>query len=280
MKQFAIIGHPIAHTLSPVMHSTAFEALGLDCTYEAIDVEGDDLSPKVDELRKRGISGFNVTLPHKESILPLLDRLDSAAKEIGAVNTVVADGEALTGFNTDVVGFLRCVEPIRSRIEQGHVALLGAGGAARAVLHGLIRTLKPPTVTVFNRTLERSERLIQEFGSLGQDTRLLIESLFDDALQKNMKEVDVIINATSVGMEPYSDASPLEDIDIGKKQVVLDLIYAPLETRLLKTARDAGATAISGFEMLLHQGAAAFSLWTGKEMPLDNVRAKLLEHLK
>ena len=262
------------------MHSTAFEALGLDCTYEAIDVEPDDLVAQVGHLRTRGISGFNVTLPHKESILPLLDKLDPAAKEIGAANTVVAGDGTLVGYNTDVVGFLRSVEPIRQRIEKGHVALLGAGGAARGVLYGLMKNLKPPTVTIFNRTLERSERLAQEFGSLGKETRVLAESLFDDALRKNIREADVIINATSVGMEPFRDASPLEEVEIGKKQTVVDLIYAPLETKLIKTARDAGATVISGFEMLLQQGAAAFSLWTGKEMPLDNVRAKLLERLR
>ena len=279
MKQFAIIGHPVAHTLSPVMHAAAFEALSLDCSYEAIDVEADELAATIEDLRAKPIAGFNVTLPHKETLLPLLDELDPEVHQIGAVNTVVERDGKLVGYNTDVAGFLRCAAPARSRIEGGHVALLGAGGAARAVLYGLLHHLKPAKVTIFNRTLDRSEQLAQEFSSISSETRILTESLFDDNLQKNIKQVSAIINTTSVGMRPYADASPLEDVHIGKEQAVIDLVYAPLETKLLKSASKAGAMAIGGVEMLLHQGAASFALWTGKEMPLDQVRKKVLERL-
>jgi shikimate dehydrogenase len=261
------------------MHTAAFEKLGLDSSYEAIDVEPDDLPAAIGELRKR-LAGFNVTLPHKESILPLLDELDPDAKLIGAVNTVLSRNGALIGYNTDVTGFLQCVEPVRSRIQEGHVAVLGAGGSARAVLYGLLRHLEPVTVTIFNRTLERSELLSQELESVRKGTRILTESLFDDALQNNIEKADVIINTTSVGMKPYADASPLEDVQLNKNQVVVDLIYTPLETRLLKSASKVGATPIGGLEMLLQQGAASFTLWTGKPMPVDEIRTILLEHLQ
>jgi len=279
MKHFAIIGHPVAHSLSPLMHNTAFEALGLDCRYEAIDVEADDLQETVSGLKERAIDGFNVTLPHKQQIMPLLNDIEEEAQVIGAVNMVVRRNDGFVGLNTDLMGFSQSVAPFKSRIENANVLLLGAGGVARAALYGLLQSNQPARVLVLNRSLEHAEELVAVFSAVHPETTLSSESLFDDNLQKTVDEADVIINATSVGMKPYPDASPLEDVKFRKKHLIMDLVYTPRETKLLKTAADAGATTLSGLEMFLHQGAAAFHLWTGQSMPLDIVRKVVQENL-
>jgi shikimate dehydrogenase len=280
MKHFAIIGHPVAHSLSPLMHNTAFEALGMDCIYEAIDAEPDDLGEVVSGLRDRGIAGFNVTLPHKQTIMTLLDEVEPEAVVIGAINTVVWNNDKLVGLNTDLPGFVEAVSPFKSRLENARVLILGAGGAARAALYGLLRHYQPSRILILNRSLEKAEEIAAVFGNVRPETQLSSESLFVDNLQKTVNDADVIINATSVGMKPYADASPLEDTKFKKTQLIIELIYVPSETKLIKTAQESGATTLSGLDMFLHQGAAAFQLWTGKNMPMDIVRNAVVQNLK
>jgi len=270
MKRYAIIGHPVSHTLSPHLHTAAFNALGLDCSYEAIDTAPEDLTATIQRLRDEGIAGFNVTVPHKEAIIPLIDSLDEAARGVGAVNTVTNTDGKFAGTNSDVYGFIKLAEPFAPAIAGKHVAVLGAGGAARAVLHALISAFEPGRITLFNRTLDRAERLASEFTA----EKILVtpESLFQEDLQRLFGDVSVIVNTTSVGMKPYTDATPLDEVKIANGQAVIDLIYVPPETALLKAARKAGAKGVNGLEMLLHQAAKAFSVWTGKEMPMDAVR--------
>ncbi len=270
MKRYAIIGHPVSHALSPYLHTAAFKALGLDCSYEAVDTSPEDLATTIHKLRDEGIAGFNVTVPHKEAIIPLIDSLDDAARGVGAVNTVTITAGKLAGTNTDVYGFIKLAEPLAPAIAGKHVAVLGAGGAARAVLYALTSEFRPERITLFNRTLDRAERLASEFTT----EKILItpESLFQEDLKKLFGEVSVIINTTSVGMKPYTDATPLDEVKFGKGQAVIDLIYTPPETALLKAAREAGATGVNGLEMLLYQAARAFGIWTGKEMPMDAVK--------
>ncbi|MEX2117507.1 MAG: shikimate dehydrogenase [Bacteroidota bacterium] len=274
MKRYAIIGHPVSHSLSPFLHTTAFNALGLDCSYEAIEIAPEDLATSIRNLMDEGIAGFNVTVPHKETIIPLIDDLDEAARSVGAVNTVLNTKGKFTGTNTDVYGFNRLAEPYADAIAGNQVAVLGAGGAARAVLYALTTGFGPGRITLFNRTIDRAERLASEFST----EKILInsESLFQEDLQKLVESSSVVINTTSVGMKPYTDASPLDDVEFREGQIVIDLVYSPRETKLLKSAKDAGATAVSGFDMLLHQAAGAFRIWTGREMPMDTVR-KVLE---
>jgi len=270
VKRYAIIGHPVSHALSPQLHSAAFKALGLDCSYEAIDTSPEDLAETIQKFRDEGIAGFNVTVPHKEAIIPLIDSLDDAAHGVGAVNTVTNTGGKLAGTNTDAYGFVKLAEPLAPAITGKHVAVLGAGGAARAVLYGLTSAFAPGRITLFNRTLDRAERLASEFTT----EKILItpESLFQEDLQKLFGDVSVIVNTTSVGMKPYTDATPLDDVKFGKGQAVIDLIYTPPETALLKAAREAGTAGVNGLEMLLHQAAKAFGIWTGREMPMDVVK--------
>jgi len=279
MKHFAIIGHPIAHSLSPLMHNTAFEALGLDCRYEAIDVEKDDLGETVSVLKERAIDGFNVTLPHKQEIMPLLDDIEEDAQIIGAVNTVLRRNDKLVGLNTDLTGFTESLTPFNSRLQNASVLLLGAGGAARAVLYGLLRFHQASRILILNRSLEHAEELAAAFSGIRAETPLSGESLFDDNLQKTIDEADVIINTTSVGMKPYPDASPLEEVKFKKTHFIMDLVYTPVETKLMKAASDSEATTLSGLEMFLHQGAAAFYRWTGQSMPFDAVKKAVLKNL-
>lgn len=280
MKQFAIIGHPVAHSLSPLMHNTAFEALGMDCRYEAIDVEPDDLEGAILDLRKRGFSGFNVTLPHKQSVMKLLDETEPEAEAIGAVNTVVRTNDKLIGLNTDLLGFLESISPFRSRIEGAKVLILGAGGAGRAVLYGLLRHQQPASVTILNRSLEKAEEVAAAFTTVRPETKLTSESLFVDNLQKTIDEADVIINTTSVGMKPYSNASPLEDAKFKKSQFIMDCVYVPIETKLIRMALGSKATALGGLDFLLHQGAASFQRWTGQAMPFEAVKNAVLKNLE
>ncbi|MBI2619547.1 MAG: shikimate dehydrogenase [Ignavibacteriales bacterium] len=280
MTRYAILGHPISHSLSPLIHNTAFELLGLDCRYETVDVEPDDLKEKIAELALGEYGGFNVTIPHKETILPFLGKLEKEAKTLGAVNTVVRRDTTWTGYNTDVYGFRSCIEGYKDRMRGTEVLVLGAGGAARAVVYALLGTVQPKGTTILNRTVDRAEDLAAVFGTMTGPGCLRAEALFQEDLQSLVDRSGTIINATSVGMKPYTDASPLEEIKFGKHHLVIDLIYTPGETTLMKAARTAGATAVGGFGMLLHQAAKSFSLWTGKEMPLETVRQKVEEALK
>jgi shikimate dehydrogenase len=179
----------------------------------------------------------------------------------------------LAGTNTDVYGFIKLTEPFAAAIGGKEVAVLGAGGAARAVLYALTTEFHAGRITLFNRTLDRAERLASEFTT--EKVLISPESLFQEDLQKLFGSFSVIINTTSVGMKPYVDATPLDEVKVGKNQVVIDLIYTPAETALLKAAKDAGAKAVNGLEMLLHQAARAFGIWTGKEMPMEVVRSEV-----
>ncbi|GJQ20502.1 MAG: shikimate dehydrogenase (NADP(+)) [Bacteroidia bacterium] len=274
MQRYAIIGHPVSHSVSPKLHNAAFAAVGLDCHYEAIDIDPADLGDGIASLRSSGIAGFNVTIPHKKGILPLLDRIDDAARAVGAVNTVVHRDGVLTGYNTDIHGFRALIAPFEKAVNGGTVGILGAGGASRAVLHVLTTSFTPRRIVVLNRTTERAEEIAGEFSS--SPVPIVPESLFQDELQELVSGLGVIINTTSVGMKPYTDASPLEQIDFRRDQIVADLIYTPAETALLKAAKEAGATAVGGLEMFLQQAAESFRLWTGKEV---NMR-KLWEGLE
>jgi shikimate dehydrogenase len=275
MSRFAIIGHPVSHALSPRLHTAAFRALGLTHTYEAVDVAPEELPAAIGKLREEGFAGFNVTVPHKEAVLPLLDEVDATARAIGAVNTVRSEGNRFLGTNTDALGFAKLLEPFAGAISEKPVMVLGAGGAARAVLHVLTTVFAPARIVLLNRTVDRAERLAAEFST--KSILIKPDQLFQEDLQKAVEEASVLINTTSVGMKPYVDATPLDDVDFRKGQVVVDLIYTPPETVLLKRAARSGATAVNGSEMLLQQAAAAFRSWTGREMPLGDVRKVLME---
>lgn len=269
-----IIGHPVRHSRSPQMHNAAFAALGLDWAYVPFPVPPERLSGAVHGLRDLGVRGFNVTIPHKEAVLPLLDELSPQARAIGAVNTVVIDGGRMTGHNTDGEGFSRALhEAHRFKAGRSRALILGAGGSARAVCDQLARE-GIAGLRICGRSEDRAEALAADIRRHHPecDVKTLPWSPLDHRCGINWAEL--IVNTTPVGMKP-GDGSPIDTNGISPGHIIVDLIYAPPVTPLLETCQALRARCLNGLGMLLHQGAAAFTLWTGKEPPLDVMRAAL-----
>ncbi len=261
MKRVYLIGQPVGHSISPAMHRAAFRALGLDYRYELLETSHDALGQAAARLRAEDCAGANVTLPHKEAIIPFLDELTESAGRIGAVNTIVNRRGRLIGENTDARGFRDDLAEAQVETHGARVVLLGAGGAARAVAFALNDAAQ---ITICNRTPGRAERLARDLRHSSAE----IEIAVNDA--SAIGQANLIVNATAVGMYPYIDASPLPGgIAIPPGSVVYDVIYRPTRTRLLEQAARAGARGINGLGMLVHQGTVAFQLWTGRAAPLE-----------
>lgn len=270
-----IIGHPVAHSRSPQMHNAAFAHLGLNWAYVPFAVDPAHLQSAVNGLRDLNVRGFNVTIPHKQAIIPFLDELSPGAKAIGAVNTVVNENGKLVGHNTDGIGFVRSLHEARrwNPKRSPGALILGAGGSARAVCDELLR-VGVGALRITNRTAEKAEALAADMlaNHPGADIKALGWNPLDHRAAINWAEV--IINTTSVGMKE-GDPSPLDTNGISPGHIVADLIYSPPETPLLAQCKAANARTINGLGMLLYQGAEAFTLWTGKEAPLDVMKAAL-----
>lgn len=281
MRRFAVIGHPVAHSLSPLLHERAYELLRLDCMYESYDILPEALPAVLRDFREQGFAGLNVTLPHKEAIAKLVDSMSDEAKAVGAVNTILFQGEKIAGDNTDVYGFAASVEPVRKSIEGRTVLLLGAGGSARAVLYSLLSRFRPGEIIVANRDEERGNELLRHFSRHAGRTRLTRGSIEPSKLGSMLVRSDLIVNCTPIGLSPDVDGCPVkEDTAFRSEQVVVDLIYTPLQTRLLGLAARSGARTISGLEMFLHQGARSFELWLGQRMPVDTLRPVIVNELE
>lgn len=258
-----LIGHPVGHSLSPLIHRAAYSALGLDWHYGLMDVLEADLPAVLSAIDGTRVVGANVTIPYKQHVFRLLDDCSETARAVGAVNTVFVENGRRKGHNTDVEGFL---EPLRSLQASGArtALILGAGGAARAVAHALTEVLGWKDVIVAARN-PATARALPGVRARSWDER-----------SEAAAQADLIVNTTPIGMHPHVEASPLpESQPFRTAQIVYDLIYAPRETRLLQQASKAGATTIGGLPMLIGQAAAAFHIWTGQEMPLEAVRSAL-----
>jgi len=271
---YGIIGHPVGHSLSPVMHNASFEALGLHATMEVYDIKPESLKDALESFIKLGFGGINVTIPHKQTIIPFLDDIDEEAGIIGAVNTVRFRDGRTEGFNTDAHGFRQTLEPYRSSIEGSRFVVLGAGGAARAVTYVLLRFFRTAQIVIAARTASGSKTLVEHFKGF-HGSRLAASTLDDPHLSRMVRDSEVIINATPVGMFPKTGEAVVEGTEFRDGQTVVDLIYRPLQTELLRRAKQHGARAVSGLEMFIHQGARAFEIWTGKGMDIDRVRILL-----
>lgn len=261
-----IIGDPVAHSLSPVMHNAGYEALGIDnqFVYLGARVKVKDVGIIVQAMRKMGIHGLTCTIPHKVAVMKFLDKIDETAKKIGAVNTVLNQNGKLIGFNTDWQGAVIPLEKITT-LSGKKALVLGAGGAARAVVFGLLK--RGAKVTIFNRTKEKAIELAKEFNCQVSDLNIKSE----------IKNFDIIINTTSVGMKPLDQETPIPTKFITNKQIIFDIVYVPFETKLLKEAKKRGAKIIYGIEMLLHQGTAQFEIYTGHKAPEKVMRKTLLQ---
>jgi shikimate dehydrogenase len=274
-----IIGSPVGHSLSPAMQNAAIEELGIDYVYVPFAVEPDFLGQAVEGLRRLGVWGFNVTIPHKSTIIPFLDRISPEAELCGAVNTVCREGELLVGYNTDGTGFLASVREDLDHDPCGSsVLLLGAGGAARGAIAALAAA-GVAHIVIANRTREKGVSLVEMFQVVFPAVRFTISSLTAEDLGEHLRETDLLVNTTSVGMNGTSFVclSLLELRSTGK---VYDMVYVPAETPLLAAAKARGLVCANGLGMLAAQGAAAFSLWTGREAPCAVMRRKLLDTLE
>ena len=278
-----IFGYPLAHSLSPLMYETAIEHLHLSFRFQLYEVRPQDLPAAVQEIRTPGVHGVCVTIPHKETIAPLLDGLSEEAQRVGAVNLVHRDGDRLLGHNTDGIGFLRSLrEEGRLDPRDRRVLLLGAGGAARAVASQLSQE-RVLSLTIANRTLARAQALAAQVEELSPGVKVQAVSLRGPEVAQAAKEADLIVNTTSLGLAHLKggdDALPLSPQHIRPTQVVMDLVYNPLETSLLRLAGERGARTLGGLGMLIYQGAENFRIWTGSELPVELVRPRMEAALK
>jgi len=258
-KVVGVIGYPVSHSLSPQMHNSAFAYLGLNYVYLAWEVEPAKLESAIEGVRGLGIVGLNVTIPHKEKVLNLVDELSEEAEMVGAVNTIHNLDGKLIGYNTDVEGFLRA---LNEELEGKKAVVVGAGGAGRAVVYALVSN--KARCIILNRTEEKAKELAERYKGLGE---VRAEKLNPTNLREALRDADILVNATSLGMK----GEIIEGIEEGIREdlVVMDLVYNPRETPLLRLAKEKDARIVEGWKMLLHQGAISFEIWTGKKAPLE-----------
>lgn len=263
----AVIGDPVSHSLSPAIHNAAFEAAGLNYVYLAFHVT--ELKAMLTGMRAMpSFRGLSVTIPHKETIIPLLDEVNPLAKAVGSVNTVTNDGGRLVGSTTDGRGTLRAFADAGVSLDGKRVLFLGAGGAVRAVAFAILRESNADSVTILARRPDRAEQLVADLD----DPHRTAAGPFED-IADAMHDHDVVIQGTPVGMEPKKDESLVSAECFRSGQVAFDMVYRPHETKFLRDARATGCTVVYGIEMLLHQAALQFETWTGETAPLDAMRS-------
>ena len=272
-----LLGSPVAHSISPMMHNEAFEQLGLDYVYLAFDVGTDRLETAVEGLRALNVRGFNLTMPDKNLMCTLCDKLSPAAEISGAVNTVVNDGGVFTGYTTDGIGYMQAAKDAGHDLIGKKMTLMGAGGAATAILvQAALDGLSEISVfSIRDAFFPRAEKIV---GQLNERTKCRVRLFdFDDEsiLRREIGESCILTNGTSVGMAPNTDRSVITDPSMFHQDLVVsDVIYNPKETLLLRTAREAGCRTFNGLYMLMYQGAEAFRLGTGQEMPIPLIKEK------
>jgi shikimate dehydrogenase len=274
-----IIGDPIEHTMSPVMHNAAFRQMGVDYLYVPFKVKQGELAKAIDGVKALNIRGLNVTIPHKVAVIQFLDKLDHLAEKIGAVNTIVNDDGVLTGYNTDGAGFLQALLEGGIEPRGKNIVILGAGGASRAISFSLAD--RGANLVILNRRLELdwaeelASRISQTFSKKVEALELNRENL-----ARVLDRANIVVNATSIGMTPNIDETPVTSDLLKPDLIVFDIVYNPIKTRLLREAEAAGARAISGLDMLVGQGALAFEKWTGLKAPIELMREEAIKGLE
>jgi shikimate dehydrogenase len=273
---YAIIGDPVEHSLSPNMHNAAFKKLGLNLVYVAFTITSTELKDSVLGAKSLGLKGLNVTMPHKSAVIHYLDEVDSSAKSIGAVNTILCNHGRLIGYNTDGTGAMIALQENGVDFEEKKMVILGAGGAAKAIAYQATQDVGE--LVILNRTAGKAKKLAEMLKGLGAKVKAGTLSL--DNLNEELSTTNILVNATSAGMYPNIESSPVPSGLLHSDLCVMDIIYKPLETKLLKDAKSAGAKVVSGLEMLLYQGAVAFEIWTNYPAPLEVMRKATLNELE
>ena len=280
-KLCCLIGHPVAHSLSPVMHNTAFRLLGIDYVYVCFDVKPGMLRAAFNGIKALGVRGANVTIPHKEEAARLVDELDDVARLSLAVNTVLNKEGFLVGFNTDGPAAVKCMLRGGVKPDGMQITVVGAGGASRAILASILNGFEVAGVSILNRTYERARNLaLYLLNVFGQDLRVKAFPLTPQHLKREVSKADLVVNATSIGMFPRVDETPIPTDFLQPGQVVFDVVYNPPKTALLRGAEKRGCKTISGLDMFVEQGALAFKIWTGLEPPVREMRRAVVEALK
>jgi len=272
-----VIGDPIEHSLSPIMQTAAFEALNLDYVFLAFKVKPSCVEDAINGMRALNIRGLNVTMPHKSKVINFLDRVDLSAQIVNSVNTILNKENMLFGFNTDGVGALRALKENGVALKGRKVLLLGAGGAARAIAYTMAK--EADELAILNRTVKHAQA-IAKLLEKSCSKKIVAGSLSANDIQTNLQDSDILINATSIGMKPNAEESPVPPKLLRSNLSVMDIVYNPLETKLAKDAKVAGAKLVSGIEMLIYQGGASFEIWTGKSAPVEVMRKIALNHLQ
>lgn len=279
-KLLGVIGHPIAHSLSPIMHNAAIAALGVDSVYLPLPIAPQDFAVGIAGLAAIGLQGFSITIPHKQAIIPFLAEVSDIAQAVGAVNTVWRTDQGWQGTNTDVQGFLAPLHHYEWDWSQRVAVVLGAGGAARAVVAGCAQ-LGCAAVQVVGRNPQKLEAFRQSWEKSPLAVNLTVHAW--DTLSSLLPHADLLVNSTPIGMHPYGKESPLENAmlpHLRSHTIAYDLIYTPRPTPFLRQAQQQGAIAIDGIEMLVHQGAAALEIWLQQPAPIEVMRQALLHHLE
>jgi shikimate dehydrogenase len=278
-KLLGVIGNPIEHSLSPVMHNAAITALGVDYVYLALPVNAADLSVAIAGFKAIGLVGFSVTIPHKQAIVPLLSEVSAVAKDVGAVNTVWRTDKGWSGTNTDVEGFIAPLQAYNRDWSQTTTVILGHGGAARAVVVGCTQ-LGCTKIHVVGRNKQKLSAFEQSW--LDSSLPLTLDIHLWEQLPELLSQADLVVNTTPVGMHPHVEESPIDAVAmqaLKENAIAYDLIYTPNPTQFLRQAKQQGAITIDGLEMLVQQGAAAFKIWLGQTPPVDIMRQSLQKYL-
>lgn len=279
-KIVGIIGHPIKHSFSPKLHNSTFQKLGLNYIYLPFDVPSINLKETLKAMGLLRIRGLNVTIPHKERIIQFMDHVSEEASTVGAVNTVVNEGNQFFGYNTDVNGIVESLNPYKEEIAKKTATVIGAGGAARAVLYALIRNFKVSKINIINRTEERLDTIKDYFDDKMHFDNISTYELMPKENLEIYKSSKLIVNTTSLGMTPNIDDSPTDlPESFNSSQIVFDLVYNPLKTKFLELAESQGTKIIDGLKMFAVQGAKSFELWTGTSIDSEEIYTELKNYI-
>ncbi|WNF21795.1 shikimate dehydrogenase [Mesobacillus jeotgali] len=272
-KLFGVIGDPIAHSMSPAMHNDLFELYGIDAVYLPFHVSKGNLEAAVKGLKALGVSGFNVTIPHKTDIIPYLDKVDPLARAIGAVNTVKNENGLLVGYNTDGPGFVKGLESMAADLASRSALIIGAGGAARAIYFSMAQA-GIEKIDIYNRTTDKAEELVSSCPY-----KVESKVIGRVAAEKSLAYYQLVIQTTSIGMVPDTENLPLLPENLTQNSIVSDIIYNPLQTKFLKEAAKRGAAVQNGVGMFVFQGALAFEIWTGIFPDIERMETNVLRNL-